>query len=175
MEKSFVVQKAEEIQRLFNPSFFSPFPYQNILDKFSDLKIFLIDLDQGVSGVIRYEENLKEFHIFVDQKKSETRQHFTIAHELGHYFLHQDIIKKENLIVDGDNIFDTGGMLFRLDGVPGTQFEMEANEFAATLIMPESLVREAWEKLKSVDDCASIFHVSPLAMSIRLEKLALLS
>ena len=171
---SLVTEKAVAVQQKYNPSFLSPFPYQNLLADFPDLKIFSIDLDRGVSGVIKYEEESGEFHIFVDQKKSETRQHFTIAHELGHYFLHQDIIKKENLIVDGDNIFDTSRMLFRLDGVPGTQLEMEANEFAATLIMPEALVREAWEKLKSVDDCASIFHVSPLAMSIRLEKLGLL-
>lgn len=175
MNREQIFQLAQKIQLKFNPELLSPFPYQNILQVHRDVKIFLLDLDHGISGVIKYDKKVNEFHIFIDRKKSETRQHFTMAHELGHYFLHADIIKKEDLIVDSDNIFDSTRMLFRLDGVPGSQIEMEANEFAAVLIMPDASVKEAWEKLCSVDDCASIFHVSPLAMSIRLEKLGLLS
>jgi Zn-dependent peptidase ImmA (M78 family) len=77
------------------------------------------------------------------------------------------------MIIDGDNTLDTQNMLFRLDKSTSTQIEIEANNFAAALIMPASLVQKAWQKIGSVEECARIFHVSLSAMSIRLESLHL--
>ena len=51
--------------------------------------------------------------------------------------------------------------------------EVEANKFAASFLMPRNLVEKVWQKLKDVDECAHIFSVSIVAMSIRLSELDL--
>ena len=170
-------QKAEKIAKVYNPEGLSPFPFDNISREKKDLKILLTaKLPENVSGVINYfsDETDPGFVIFINKNKPVTRQHFTIAHELGHYFLHQEEIKKE-FFVDEENVLDHTSMLYRRDEAVSTRLETEANNFAASLIMPEDLVKKAWEKLHDVDDCAQLFSVSVEAMSIRLSRLGLVN
>ena len=77
-------------------------------------------------------------------------------------------------MVDGDNYLETSSTLYRLDDAQRTQVEKEANNFAASLIMPEALVRRAWDTVKDIEECAKIFNVSVSAMSIRLTRLGLI-
>lgn len=174
MEILDVTKKAERIIEKYNSEGLSPFPYERIEADRDDLKIVLIPLNDDLSGVIEFDKNKNKFTIFINVNKSKTRQHFTIAHELGHYFLHQDIIKEEEVIIDGENSLDGNRVLFRLDSYTSTKIETEANNFAASLIMPVGLVKNAWNTFKNVEECARIFNVSISAMSIRLEKLNLI-
>ncbi len=167
---------AEKIITDYNPDGLSPFPYENIEADKKNLKIVLIEMDQednNISGAITYNKNDAEFTIIININKPQTRQHFTIAHELGHYFLHQNLITEEEPIVDDDATLE-GRTLFRLDDQVATSIEIEANNFAAALIMPENQVAKAWKELKNIEECAKIFNVSVLAMTIRLTKLELI-
>lgn len=99
------------------------------------------------------------------------RKRFTIAHELGHHFLHMD--------GDGEYI-DRDANLFRRqrddDGPstrPDRRREIQANMFAASLLMPEREVRRYWDERPSIDELARIFKVSPEAMGHRLDALGL--
>ncbi len=170
-----ITKKAEELAEKYNPNNLSPFPYQNILEDRKDLKINLVNLPDGVSGAIDFNSEKSIFNIYVSPNKPQTRQHFTIAHELGHYFLHFEVIKGEKIIIDGEHQLDGENMLFRLDNAVATKIEIEANNFAASLIMPHDLVLSAWKNLENIEECAKIFNVSTAAMSIRLEKLGLLN
>jgi len=93
------------------------------------------------------------------------RQRFTMAHELGHYFLHSDQGRRPLLA-------------FRL----GTSMaEQEANYFAAELLMPESMFREDFNSLSNdldqdgkISRMAQMYHVSFTAASVRLTSLNLL-
>lgn len=162
---------AEEIAEKYNPQGFSPFPFDKVSLENDDLDIIEINtLGTEVSGVISYLADEDSFVILVNSLKPQVRKHFTLAHELGHYFLHKDIVKKEEFVVTGET--DTN--LFRLDNAVYSKIETEANIFAASLIMPKSLVYKAWEELKDVSKCANVFKVSVSAMSIRLEQLGLL-
>jgi Zn-dependent peptidase ImmA (M78 family) len=194
MEKGKIYEEAEKIAQKYNPDSISPFPYEKVQEEHKDLAIIFSDkLPEGISGAIFYnKENSSEaqngaevassietkqepnFIILISTQKPFTRQHFTIAHELGHYFLHQDIIKSEESIVDGEGSLDGSKMLFRLDNAEYSRVETEANNFAAALIMPTALVIKAWKTLKSIEEVAKVFNVSPSAMSIRLEKLGLI-
>ncbi len=166
---------AEKIVSEFNPEGLSPFPYQKIEEKYQDLMILLSDIgDSNISGAITYNKESSEFTILINKNKSPTRQYFTIAHELGHYFLHKDILKEEEVLVDSDSILE-GRTLFRLDTAKSNLIETEANNFGASLIMPENQVYKAWEELKNIEECAKVFNVSVLAMTIRLAKLKLIS
>ena len=165
---------AEKIRTEYNPQNLSPFPYQNIEQDKKDLRILFVELPEGVSGAITYDKESLEFFILINKNKPSTRQNFTIAHELGHYFLHQDIIKTDETIIDGDGTLE-GRALFRLDDAKSTLLEIQANNFAASLIMPKSEVIRAWEELKAIEECAKVFSVSALAMTIRLTKLGLIN
>lgn len=175
MNLDLVNQKAEEIAEKYNAEKVAPFPFKNIEEKHSDLKIYLTEMEEGVSGAIVYDDDKCHFDVLINKNKPKKRQYFTIAHELGHYFLHRDQIQKNKIMVDSDDVVSEESMLYRLDNAPSTQIEVEANRFAASLLMPEKLVKKAWELMQNVQECADLFQVSISAMSIRLENLKLIN
>lgn len=175
MDLAEITKRAEEIAKKYNPEGVSPFPFDHIEEDVGNLDIVVVDFQEGISGAISYEKEDSGFTIMVDKNKAKTRQYFTVAHELGHYFLHADVLKNEEVIVDSENAFEWNRILYRLDNSVSTRLEAEANAFAAALIMPADLVKKAWEAFHSIEECAKIFDVSASAMSIRLEKLGFVS
>ncbi len=160
---------AEQYAAKFNPDRLAPFPYENITRANPNLRIYFLPLDDDeVSGATLYKDS--EYSIFVNNSKPENRQHFTLGHELGHYFLHQDILHEGDGLIE-DKELDGNAILYRLDDTAYTRIETEANHFAAALLMPSNLVREAWEATTSIEKCAKIFQVSTIAMNIRLTEL----
>ena len=110
--------------------------------------------------------------VFVEQSDPPYRKRFSIAHELGHHFLH--------LLSDGE-IVDSHSDMFR-GKEPAIGYmserrlrEIEANWFAASLLMPEDLIKVEWEKNSSVPQLARICNVSREAMGYRLDDLDLVT
>lgn len=173
MTQDEIIRLAEDLAKKFNPGSIAPFPYENIVAAQPDLEIHHTDIeDDTVSGVTLLEKG--KYTILINSTKPDTRQHFTLGHELGHYYLHKNLLNSANGIVDKDIWVDVPNMLFRADDTEGdTRIETEANIFAASLLMPEELVRRAWEAFGSIEECARIFKVSVVAMSIRLTRLGL--
>lgn len=168
-----IANLAESYVKTFNPDHIAPFPFEHVTDEHDDLDIYFTDLDDyDVSGVSLFKDG--RFAIIINTAKPETRQHFTLAHELGHYFLHKDLLRKEESIIDGDSWLDGPNILYRLNGEENMQLELEANNFAGSLLMPEELVRRAWEVTGSIETCAKLFRVSAVAMSVRLTRLELI-
>ena len=166
--------EAKRIFDIYNPEDLVPFPFENIFNKETDLEIhYMSNLGKHLSGAILYSKENEEFAILINNKKPKIRQYFTVAHELGHYYLHKDLTKEKEGLIDKENTLDSSAVLFKDDLAPNDEIEREANRFAITLIMPEQLVRNAWRELRNVDKCAKVFEVSVLAMSIRLEKLGI--
>ena len=125
------------------------------------LKVFALELPKGISGILKHDKTYNtpsEYVIFVDSKEPAVRQRFTAAHEIGHFLLHRDSIHGK---VE-DNY------LLRAHGMSNRQ-EVEANEFAANLLMPWELINQAMDSgITTVDALAEHFKVSRLAMGIRL-------
>lgn len=93
--------------------------------------------------------------IFVNQKHLEVRQRFTIVHEIAHLVLLEELI--------GDGVVD--GKLYRT--CLGDRKDLDANRFAAWILIPEKLVNQALEEGRtSVQVLARDFNVSREAMSI---------
>ena len=110
--------------------------------------------------------------IYVEQSDPPYRKRFSIAHELGHHFLH--------LLSDGEIVDSHSDMFREKETTTGSDWEyrnreVEANWFAASLLMPEDLVREEWEKNLSVPQMAKVFNVSREAMGYRLDDLDLVT
>lgn len=122
--------------------------------------------EASLSGMIAQRGDKKS--LLVNDSDSIERKRFTIAHELGHCLLHLD--------VEGEFV-DSATDLFRTDDNSGKGAahlqEVEANIFAAALLMDGDLIRQCWSNCKDLSRMAKIFMVSESAMGIRLISLGL--
>ncbi|MRG94624.1 ImmA/IrrE family metallo-endopeptidase [Polyangium spumosum] len=115
--------------------------------------------------------------ICVQKDDFRPRKRFTIAHEIGHHYLRHQFEGGAHVHVDRGN-FISQRSLRSSEGVDPK--EIEANQFAAGLLMPSKLVREAVAKIGGplhdhhVAQLARDFEVSEQAMTIRLTTLRLL-
>lgn len=139
-----------------------------------NIQIVSSKIDDEVSGFLH--RNLEYILIGVNSDHNYKRQRFTIGHELGHFSLHLD--NPEETFIDkipSSAFFARGRESSR--GID--QKEIEANAFAAALLMPENLIRKCLEKYSvkysSIEDIAwrmaKDFDVSEQAMTLRLIKL----
>lgn len=107
-------------------------------------------------------EDGKRFTIYISAASGPLRNRFTIAHELGHYFLHAEGGKKELTV-------------HRTSGKSDKRVEWQANWFAAAFLMPEAAVSDFYQnQSKDLDRIAANFKVSREAITIRLKQLGLL-
>ena len=109
----------------------------------------------------------EKFFIGVNEDHPEQRQRFTIAHEIGHYCLH------EASIFHYDHEKKEGELFFRAEDKISLD-EVEANHFAAALLMPRKLIDEDFLKNQSITSLASKYNVSEEAMRYRLINLGLM-
>lgn len=137
------------------------------------------DLDNDISGFLLKKEG--KTIIGLNNNHPNVRKRFTIAHEIGHYKLHN---VESPLFVD---YFYKGSMLRSKESNKiyrsthnsnNPLMEKEANYFAANLLMPKMLVKIQIDELDdnmSYDDklikLADIFQVSEIAMDYRLKSL----
>lgn len=119
-----------------------------------DIKVVLRDWEPGVSGLLVRGQKLST--IGLNGNEVRVRRHFTLWHELGHYFLHRGAV-----YVDYASPL-TGDM------------EREADRFAVEMLMPAEWVREWWLQLRSAGRMAKKFDVSESAMRWRLRELGLI-
>ncbi len=105
------------------------------------------------------------FEIWVRRDESASRRRFTVAHEIGHHFLHSDgaavLCRPVDVEAAGDDV---------------RALERQANRFAAELLMPEPLVRAQADR-DGADPIAlaARFGVSDIAMGYRLVNLGYLT
>jgi len=89
-------------------------------------------------------------------------QHFSVAHELGHYFLpgHADAVLAHADVHES-----------RAGFTSGDRYELEADHFAAGLLMPTQLfsaaLRRAGDGLAAIDHLAALCQTSFTATAIR--------
>lgn len=127
-------------------------------------------MNQDVSGMlIRDGEALT---VGLNSKQARQRQRFTLAHELGHLRLHRG----RPLIVDSlvrVNLRDS------TSATATDREEIEANRFAASLLMPEAMIRAAvanaatGRPVQLQRELAQLFDVSAEAMGYRLINLGI--
>ena len=137
----------------------------------NDIKVYEGDLDRKVSGAIRYKKDENKFEILVNKNDMKSRQRFTVAHELGHFFLHQNFFKDEEIHID---------IMYRSINNDKTNLEelrekeKEVDYFAGALLMNRTLLEKMHEENNSIKELAEIFDVSISAMTVRLDILGLL-
>lgn len=139
-----------------------PVPVEELIE-FHGLGLILSDFSNGeISGVI----DLKKKYLYINSMDSSQRRRFTIAHELGHWVLHQaELSDNQELAV-----------LYRrpLGREGEDRLEQEANYFAANLLVPKELLRDIIHNKKGESSegslnahLAKIFNVSESVIGYR--------
>ncbi|MGU3358929.1 ImmA/IrrE family metallo-endopeptidase [Methylobacterium sp. M6A4_1b] len=113
--------------------------------------------------------SMSDFTIFLPSVTSAVRDRFTIAHELGHLFLHYPLVSSSapgTVMVATRWVNESNEALQRA--------EWEANWFAAAFLMPAAEFKQVYEARGRSSDATSIhFGVSPKAAEIRAHSLRL--
>ena len=135
-------------------------PPISVVDIAKNLGINVVpyDLGDGVSGILVVEAN--KATIGYSKSDSKARQRFTIAHELGHFVLHQNSIIDRTVETKHFTVWNKA-----------TE-EAEANYFAAELLMPEFLFKPRCKGIPSIgflDKLAKEFKTSLLATAFHPE------
>lgn len=163
-----ISEKVEQLLTQFNIRR-PPVPVDKIAKK---LKLVFCALpgDDEISGAIIREAG--RVIIAVNPAHHVNRQRFTIAHELGHYFLHAGLEQHvdENFRIAWRNASSSKAVNWT---------EIQANRFAAELLMPTRFLERDLDSLQEIDKrtvalLAKKYVVSPEAMKIRLSQLGIL-
>lgn len=174
MSVAFATREAEHLLARFGING----PEVNVRDIAAKLGLRIVeqDLDDDISGALI--TNKQGGMIVVHAGHVQTRQRFTIAHEIAHHVLGHHSVEDEHVHVDRGNYISLRSKRASLGVDPK---EVEANWFAATLLMPAKMVQDSVRKLPTqalhdqhVERLASTFNVSEQAMTIRLSALGLL-
>jgi Zn-dependent peptidase ImmA (M78 family) len=150
----------------------APIPVEQIAETLG-AKVSFEPFSGNVSGMLHQDGG--RITIGVNSNQTPRRQRFTIAHEIGHLRMH-----KETMIID---------KVVRIDYRDETSSqavdnkEIQANSFAAELLMPRSLLVEEVNKWAAshssvdyeqlADDLSEVFLVSQTAMNYRLTNLGI--
>lgn len=113
----------------------------------------------NISGAFSRDEST----IYVSGSESQERQLFTVAHEIGHFKLHED---RKTDILYRKQVWQFGN--------GEEKVETQANWFAANLLMPKAAVERMWKLTNDIDRMAKFFGISKTAMRFRLKDLGLL-
>jgi len=133
------------------------------------IRVVETKLGDDISGLLITKDEVTT--ICVEETHRAVRKRFTIAHEIGHYCLRHQFEPGEHVHVD------RGALVSMRNGRSGEgtdQREVEANQFAACLLMPRSLVQAEIARKggkvpeELVGELALKFEVSEQAMTIRL-------
>lgn len=162
-----IEEKADEV--LKNENFYTPgFDIIKFIKKLN-IEVIPKKFSDDISGFLAI--NNGKVVISFNENEGNERKRFTLAHELGHFFLHSKnqplFIDKSPKIMYRNNASSTGEVLI----------EREANAFAAALLMPQKLIIQEIDKLQENDaskiiyKLAGKFKVSEQAMSFRLSNL----
>ena len=133
------------------------------------------DLGSEISGLLVTRDGSAS--IAVRRSDHPNRRRFTVAHEIGHFVLRHHLQRGELVHADPHEqvIYRSPRASEGLDPI-----EVQANQFAASLLMPAKLVRARAAQLSAplsendVRALATEFRVSEQAMTIRLSALGLI-
>jgi Zn-dependent peptidase ImmA (M78 family) len=154
--KEFARQKAKEVLNAYRiPRCSNRDLLERIIEAFSIQFLQWEHFHNSVCGMLLSYHD--KFYIVVNKLHPDTRRLFTIAHELGHFFLHTTLNKPYHLYLEQPGKYSAECA--------------QANCFAANLLMPRKQVYELTESGYTIQQMADYFQVSYSAMLLRLRKL----
>jgi Zn-dependent peptidase ImmA (M78 family) len=170
----FIINKAKQLLQQFG-GVTAPIDVEGICKELG-IRFIEKELDDNVSGFLLLKGTQPSIVINTNHE-TEGRRRFTIAHELGHFVLH----KSQTVHILSDDLVSVIKYRNETSTLGVDVEEIEANRFAAELLMPEELIINYINEKNLtmiseavIEKMAGDFKVSIAALSIRLSKLQLL-
>jgi Zn-dependent peptidase ImmA (M78 family) len=150
-----------------------PTPIDLIVEKIFSLQIKFANLNQDFEGVLGALDSKNKIiwldnslnHTETDNFTDEARCNFTIAHECGHYILHQKLYDDADMTLFHD-----------IENPKTKMIETQANMFASYILMPTNMILKKWSKIDyyapfedTLFELTRFFRVSREAMINRLK------
>jgi Zn-dependent peptidase ImmA (M78 family) len=142
-----------------------PVPVEYILVA-EAISVSLVDYEDDTSGESWWEGELA--CIAVNGAQPRARLRFTLAHEFGHLALRHHEHRVRGLLLETMRLSDVGDPSSEVDDA----IELEANRFAAELLMPGEMVRADLNRGAGAWRLAERYEVSQEAVRRRLCDLA---
>ena len=149
-KKREIVQLAETVRESLELEV--PIDVEEAVKRLGGQVSYIEFLEGGMEAMVK--RTGERFEIVLDKSKPKPRQRFSIAHELGHLFLHMGYLVDSERWQRSDEYKDS--VFFRFGY---SEEEEEAHEFAAAFLMPEEPFREISES-NSVDGKCLIKRVA---------------
>ena len=132
-----------------------------------DLALGVDNFSESGSLEIR---NESDFTIFLDPLATPMRNNFTLAHELGHYFIHY--LSQKNMVMKKLTNEDKQTITFTRLG--SNRLEWEANWFAVGFLMPKEKFKKIYQEYdRNLEKISAYFDTSTEACQYRAEHLHL--
>lgn len=131
-----------------------PVDPQAFCEKVLGFVVHQVDIE--IDAIVMFDEKL----IGVNQNHHPNRQRFSLAHEIGHYYLHRNHFELQDEDISHKQMKDI--------------METEANCFASEFLMPSTLLKETFNKYKDPKIVARMFKVSEESLWIKLQELKLI-
>lgn len=136
----------------------------NIVES-EDISVYFDDYENAFDGMLLYDN--KDFHIHINSKhesqNNSRRNRFTLAHELGHYFIDEHRLGLKYKRLEPHSSFHNINNKDRI--------ELEADYFASCLLMPKERFRLATVQKKfsfeKIIEFSNTFQTSVLSTLIR--------
>jgi Zn-dependent peptidase ImmA (M78 family) len=142
-----------------------PFPVVEFAKELG-IKVFVKKYPDKKSGEIKKDNG--NYCIFINDSHSYERNRFTLAHELAHYRLHKDVLDRDKEIEDF--VGETNAIsLARDKSQARDKREVDADQLAADILMPEDAFLKVWADKKTVKEVAAVFAVSTTAAAVRAQ------
>jgi len=142
---------ADKIRNLLDLK--TPVDLHKVTEDFLKGEISEKRLDDDISGKI--EKAGGSFRITLNSRHPPNRKNFTIAHELGHLFLHMGYITDKEKWDAVNEYIDSPYCR-----IGYSEEEYEANQFAGALLMPEGEYKEFVRENKDPDGFIDISKIS---------------
>jgi Zn-dependent peptidase ImmA (M78 family) len=146
--------------------------------KFLGAIIRRVEADEDISGALVREDD--QLIIGINRDHPVSRRRFTIAHEIGHIVLHDAEAKVDHRYAqaprDGIRL---AALRSRVSSEAVDPQEIEANRFAASLLMPAHFLEQSLRTYKlplrdgDISKLATEYRVSVQAMNYRLMNLGI--
>jgi len=137
----------------------------DLILSYESIHLYYDNYGNSFDGLLTFDS--ESFHIHINAEmgnfKGSKRSRFSIAHELGHYF----IPEHNQSIIDGTFPLHTS----KFEANQNNAIEQEADYFAACLLMPSVIFKKACYKkvfsLNLIEELSKEFNVSKTAVLLR--------
>lgn len=140
-----------------------PVPVELILVQ-EEIAVRLVDYPDDTAGESWWEERIG--HVAVSRKLPRGRLRFTLAHEFGHLVLGHHQRRFEGEVLARHPIREADEVVWE----PPDPLEVEANHFAAELLLPLSLFLPDWQRSRDPRRLAARYDVSQEAAWWRINR-----